>query len=124
MKIIGQLTESELKEYNSGKKDVVKKYLKEDNTYILKKTLNKYREGSKIINKIEDSLEKTKTKILKGLESVAQDEIEELLSNAKNRKEYNKMVSIIEDELTYIFDGTNSSYPDDFRNEIDQYQNW
>jgi vacuolar-type H+-ATPase subunit H len=113
-----------LKEYNSGKKDVVKKYLKEDNTYILKKTLNKYREGSKIINKIEDSLEKTKTKILKGLESVAQDEIEELLSNAKNRKEYNKMVSIIEDELTYIFDGTNSSYPDDFRNEIDQYQNW
>jgi len=49
MKQIGQLTEQELKEYNSGNKDIVKKYLEEENDNA--NTIANLRKGIELLKK-------------------------------------------------------------------------
>lgn len=90
MKHIGQLTEQELKEYNSGNKDIVKKYLKEGSTNYKKWDVD-------IINEVRNRFDFDKMPNITGTEQKIIDIILELsdkVEDIKRHPEVKKMIKM------------------------------
>src|SRR5574343_569057 len=107
MKIIGQLSEEDLKAYNSGDKSVLKKYLKEEHDFeysdlseYFPKTYKLVREFRKKFDALERQLDKQKYTLGRPVIKACEEEIKSLKNEYEDVDDQD-----IADELYVIFEG-------------------